>query len=217
MASNAFLDINGLSRFLTDLPQKFLALTGGTVTGQTTFGSMVLDTSQITKTTDDSGLYLYGGSGYLHGAQMSLYGTSHSSCGGWVRLKASDGSNSVDLLAKPTGSLTWNGNEVLTAADKRGFFAPSSTYTDLTLGSSGTTYTAPADGWVCFGKTSSGTNQYGSMRNTTTNMNVASNLPSSGQSLYLLLPVGKGDVFNVTYNFGGTTKIFRFFYAVGAV
>ena len=33
MASNSFLDLTGLSRFLTDLPQKFLPLTGGTLTG----------------------------------------------------------------------------------------------------------------------------------------------------------------------------------------
>ena len=33
---------------------------------------------------------------------------------------------------------------------------PSSTYTSLTVGSSGASYTAPADGWVNFGKNAGG-------------------------------------------------------------
>lgn len=91
------------------------------------------------------------------------------------------------------------------------FSMPSGTYKDLTLGASGNSYTAPADGWVAVSKISSG-NQYMSLfcNNLVDTVNV-----TVGAYGTVLLPVKKGDTFKVTYTLGGATNYFRFIYAEG--
>lgn len=92
---------------------------------------------------------------------------------------------------------------------------PSNKYIDLTLGATGTTYTAPANGWVLIDKqTSSGKNIVLWNLTKTYGFSVASSA-TFGQSL--LLPVSKGDVFKVDYTATGTTNYFRFIYAQGEV
>ena len=83
---------------------------------------------------------------------------------------------------------------------------PSNKYIDLTLGASGTTYSAPANGWFCLigpigasgyigngyiGATTTGTSNYG---------------------LNVILPVKKGEVVNILYT---SATIMRFAYAQG--
>lgn len=92
---------------------------------------------------------------------------------------------------------------------------PSDIYTDLTLGSSGTNYTAPADGWYAIKKTSNGSGQYLILYNSTTRIGT-SNSQGSGASIQMFVPARKGDKINVTYNLGGATDYFRFIYADGA-
>lgn len=94
---------------------------------------------------------------------------------------------------------------------------PSSKYIDLTLGASGTEYTAPANGWFYIHKTLSSTNQHISITNTTTNLAVQNQPYLSGANIKMIFPVQKGDVVAVTYNVGGTTNYFRFVYAQGEV
>ena len=92
---------------------------------------------------------------------------------------------------------------------------PSSKSIDLTLGASGTEYTAPANGWVLFDKqTSSGKNIVLWNLTKTYGFSVSSSA-TFGQSI--LLPVSKGDVFKVDYTATGTTNYFRFIYAQGEV
>ena len=92
---------------------------------------------------------------------------------------------------------------------------PSDRYVNLTLGSSGASYTAPADGYVVFDKASSGANQY--IRMTTSDgLRVLNNSTGSGQYLAVFLPVKKNQQFYVFYTAGGTTNSFRFVYAQGA-
>lgn len=92
---------------------------------------------------------------------------------------------------------------------------PSNRYVNLTLGSSGASYTAPADGYVVFDKASSGANQY--IRMTTSDgLRVLNNSTGSGQYLSVFLPVKKNQQFYVSYTAGGTTNSFRFVYAQGA-
>lgn len=91
---------------------------------------------------------------------------------------------------------------------------PSGRYINLTLGSSGTNYTAPADGYVTLIKEATNANQYIEMSTYQVFANMNSHF--SGQLLYATIPVSKGGVFQVNYNAGGATNRFRFTYAVGA-
>ena len=87
---------------------------------------------------------------------------------------------------------------------------PSSTYDNLTLGATGSSYIAPADGWFCLNKTASGSQfvcmqtQYGLQQST---------YGTNGMELQISIPITKGDTVYVYYNAGGTTNQFRFYYA----
>ncbi len=99
-----------------------------------------------------------------------------------------------------------------------GMGMPSNTYIDLTLGASGSTYTAPANGWVYVVKTAGFSGAYvklalGSFDNAFSNENSSS---QSGAWLRTTLPVKKGDTFSCWYDANGTTRYFRFYYAQGS-
>jgi hypothetical protein len=88
---------------------------------------------------------------------------------------------------------------------------PSSTHVDLTLGDSGSTYTAPANGWITVSKGVTAANQYFYMisnRIATTTRSVG-----SAGNIETFLPVSKGATISVSYNTAGTTNNFRFIYA----
>ena len=95
---------------------------------------------------------------------------------------------------------------------------PSNKYVNLTLGSSGTTYTAPADGWFCVNKTIGTAYTKVDIINTTAGglRTQARAGDSTGEWLYCYLPVSKGDSVSVEYSATGTTNFFRFIYANGA-
>ena len=96
---------------------------------------------------------------------------------------------------------------------------PSNYYVELTLGASGTTYTAPANGWVTVGARSNGSNAY------INTMGSSAPLISSyeirgyqaGTYMSLVFPVVKGEVFKINYNNfqSDPETIFRFVYAQG--
>ena len=96
---------------------------------------------------------------------------------------------------------------------------PSDRYIDLSLGASGSTYTAPANGWFYVVKTSSASNQYLNIYNTTSSwICMGNNTSASGQQLRVYVPVKKGDAAYVSYNMGGKNDkydLFRFIYAEG--
>lgn len=91
---------------------------------------------------------------------------------------------------------------------------PSDKYIDLTLGASGSTYTAPANGWFTFAKFTNGTNQHIFIKGSLIGSELKA--PNSGTGLTVFLPVQKGDSVRVGYNAGGETAYFRFIYAVGS-
>lgn len=91
---------------------------------------------------------------------------------------------------------------------------PSGTYVDLTLGASGETYTAPANGWFSFSKQTNGTNQYLSIKTDLLGTEVKA--PNSGSGLTTFMPVRKNDVVTVWFNATGATNYFRFIYAKGS-
>lgn len=92
---------------------------------------------------------------------------------------------------------------------------PSNRYVDLTLPSSGQTFTAPADGYISFAKTAQAT-EYISLINYTNGMSITSSPSVNGNNARLFIRVSKGDVINLSYNASGTTVYFRFIYANGA-
>ena len=100
---------------------------------------------------------------------------------------------------------------------------PSSTYDDLTLGASGSTYTAPADGWVSFRKDATGNNQFLSLiAKSNAHSGGSEGLgycvisTGNGMQVECCVPCLKGDVVEVGYSCAGNTKKFRFWYAKGA-
>jgi hypothetical protein len=85
---------------------------------------------------------------------------------------------------------------------------PSSRYIDLTLGASGSTYTAPANGWFEFGSGASGVIQ---LVNTTKDIGMTSLTQSYEARTFV--PVEKGDV--VTCAYTATPSTYKFIYAEG--
>ena len=87
---------------------------------------------------------------------------------------------------------------------------PSNRYIDLTLGTSGSTYTAPADGWFILG----GNNGYAVFDMNNGMASVSQYIPGwFGAHAYI--PVEKGEVV-YAYPYNLTDVIFRFIYAVGS-
>lgn len=93
-----------------------------------------------------------------------------------------------------------------------GLGMPSNRHIDLTLGASGSTYTAPANGWILVGKRCTNNQYLGTYDNSI--MKHLEVWNSSYCSLFF--PVRKGDVFPITYTASGVTEVFRFIYAEGA-
>ena len=92
---------------------------------------------------------------------------------------------------------------------------PSDRYDSLTLLSSQSTYTAPANGWFNLDKTITSGGQGITITNTTSNQAVQSSAHANGNSVVCEMFAKKGDVIKVGYDAGGSTNFFRFIYAQG--
>ena len=100
-------------------------------------------------------------------------------------------------------------------AEVSGWSFPSNKYIDLTLNASGSTYTAPANGWVSLSKIGSNGHYIGLSAN-----NIYSRVwcqTSGTASLNASIPVSKGATVTVVYNTNGITNFFGFIYAQGEV
>ena len=94
---------------------------------------------------------------------------------------------------------------------------PSSKYDDLTLGASGATYTAPADGWLFLNKIQGTANTRIEMYNqSSTQRTLCIGSSSTGQWIYGSIQAKKDDVIEVVYSVTGSTNAFKFIYAQGA-
>lgn len=115
----------------------------------------------------------------------------------------------LDTVAEILTVPTLNGSEDLL----------SDRYDDLELKASGSTYTAPANGWFWIQKLSSSTGQYLTSVIKDSNGNIKYTLTSQptsiGYDAEILAPVSKGDVISINYSVDGATKSFRFIYAKG--
>lgn len=104
---------------------------------------------------------------------------------------------------------------------------PSNRYIDLELGASGSTYTAPANGWYYLQKKTGADNQYSVIfalkDGETTGETIEAieygaiewtPLGNNGNAIMLKVPKGKKVVIN--YSLTGATELFRFIYAEGS-
>lgn len=91
---------------------------------------------------------------------------------------------------------------------------PSNTYDDLTLGASGATYTAPANGWFSFSRRATSSASCG-LFNQTKSIGCYYVIERS-LDMRAFVPVEKGDVVMVEYWRGDSTNYFRFIYAKGS-
>ena len=102
-----------------------------------------------------------------------------------------------------------------------GLGMPSNRYIDLTLGASGATYTAPADGWVCFDKNTGGADRFIAIevveKNTDIKIYGTRHISqNSNFAISDMIPILKNQQFKVYYNTAGNTEMFRFIYAEGS-
>lgn len=100
-----------------------------------------------------------------------------------------------------------------------GLGMPSNTYIDLTLNASGSTYTAPANGYYYLSKFTQANNEYITMRllKGTQEYIGANNVQmTAGGNARVLLPVKKGDIVTITYSANGSINIFCFVCAQGS-
>lgn len=97
--------------------------------------------------------------------------------------------------------------------------SPSITYDDLELGTSGTNYTAPANGWFVIEKRCSTSTFTGSryiyVNNHTSHISQERNGTYYTNNLSVIMPAKKGDIVSVGYDASGKTELFRFVYAEG--
>lgn len=92
---------------------------------------------------------------------------------------------------------------------------PSDRYIDLTVGASGTKYTAPADGYANLSKSSEAGISYFFLNNSTTKIAISEHLPAVGCNGSIWIPVSKDDIFTISYN-GTAPSSLKFIYAKGA-
>jgi hypothetical protein len=128
------------------------------------------------------------------------------------------GLKNVNLLSKEQyDTIAEPATDELYAISGSGFGFPSSKYVDLTLGASGSTYTAPANGYFYLNKVVGSDWYYAEL-----------SVVKDGKTLFyifadgyrtspasIMIPVKKGDMVVATYNATGATNHFRFIYAEG--
>lgn len=92
---------------------------------------------------------------------------------------------------------------------------PSGAATNLSLGVSGSSYTATANGWFVINKKSTASGQY-LLINNIGGKNVASSYAvDNDNNICLFMPAQKGDTVSIDYTLGGTTALFCFVVANG--
>jgi hypothetical protein len=120
--------------------------------------------------------------------------------------------NKPDLSAKADVDLSnVNSSGTSTAS---GWAMPSSTYDELTLGASGATYTAPANGYMNF--IHEGLNGQWIMAANDSFLEVDNDINGDGFAR-IFIPCKKGDIITITYTANGNYSRLWFYYADGEV
>ena len=133
---------------------------------------------------------------------------------------ACGGQTFINTANIDTTYMKWDGTNKKLKVDTAavaGLAMPSDKYIDLTLGASGTKYTAPVNGWVRFVYKTTSQGGWGNLVNSTTDLWIG--LPGSSYTdgrHSMFIPVKKGDVYIIQYS-GSTGESLRFIYAEGEV
>lgn len=106
-------------------------------------------------------------------------------------------------------NITWAGKSVCA-----NMAMPSATYTNLTLGASGSSYTAPANGWVCFSGIQTASGGFCRIVSDDTLLAATSQNSFSDTEQECYVPVRKGAKFYIYYS-NLTSIVFRFVYSQG--
>lgn len=182
----------------------------------------------------DSNSVSLGTSTNLYGVNTGTTSSSHGDLLGAVGLTLDSSKSGIELddtnlyLYYYVGETVQNANlidagrieeQLATKTDMlqaSGAGMPSNKYINLTLGASGSTYTAPANGWFCI-HTIKQTAGYTYLENTTTAFRVECRAPLNWQGCGCYIPARKNDVIRCDYD-GVHSKLFwRFYYAQGEV
>lgn len=113
-------------------------------------------------------------------------------------------------IADAVANVIPNNSEVIA-----GYAMPSNQYVNLTLEASGTTYTAPADGDICFEQNVPGGATYYIQLTANGFTQTRYNANNASMRLDLSRRMKKGTKFLIVYS-GGTNILFRFIYAEGS-
>lgn len=151
---------------------------------------------------------------------MSLYlGTNLVAGTPDITGKANTSLNNLDSTGQAVidGKVDLNAANLSTAGKSliSGLGMPSSKYDNLTLGTTGTQYTAPANGYFIINYGNVPALQYFRMINNAKGYSVTNHSGSVTFRIDLVLPVLKGDIMQCDYNATGTIECFRFYYAEG--
>lgn len=105
-------------------------------------------------------------------------------------------------------------------ADGKGVIAhntmPSDRYITLTLGASGSTYTAPADGWIYWNGDFATTSGHIRINSSKIGSATQANAVTATKLARIFIPVSKDDSVTVAYNDVNSTYTFNFIYSQGA-
>lgn len=155
-------------------------------------------------TTFDNGSYNLGSDNYLYNnSNVKVLSTVIGT------LNRTNGKITTFNTKQPYQALDYNNSSYIAHQSM-----PSNRYIDLTFGASGTTYSAPADGYFTVNKAATTSGEYIDIINNTNNTNVNS-IATGAMNCRLMIPVSKSDALTINYTVSGTTNWFRFVYANG--
>lgn len=106
------------TEFVNSRLGNYLSLTGGTMTG-----TIVLSTPESVKRNIDNGSLVLNG-GNTGGAYLTLSGKDRAPSNGVFAINANNGTNNVSFQGKPDGTLTWGGQNILTASNYNSYALP---------------------------------------------------------------------------------------------
>lgn len=133
---------------------------------------------------------------------------------GWIN---TSGGKIDSMTRNPTDSIVTS-NALNFSQSGRSYLSglgmPSNKYINLTLGASGSTYTAPANGWYTINKHGA-SGQIAAFENVTAGGVTWISTLSIKTDARISVPVKKGDNVILWYTATGTTNFFRFVYAQG--
>ena len=168
----------------------------------------ILRSGPLARNTDSSSaVSIYGADARDNGASLYLFGKDHPYNGmAIIRARGTSGADK-DLAVGSDGTLSFAGQRL--SAFCHPYEAPAS----LTLGASGTAYTAPDDGWIILSKNAGAASEYIYLNALAKSTVYA---PAAGANLVGYIPVFRGQDFYINYTASGVTNFFNFVKALGA-